>query len=170
MANQPDVPEEIQDYYQTERRERTGIAWLLAFGTLIITIVLGAGIFFAGRWAYRQIAGTDESTGTPTEIVQNEEQEPASDTNDRNEQSGEQGGQGSGSVQSNEDENHSEETGEETDESSQQEESDTAPATGSVSDENLPDTGAGSTVAVFMAVSLLGYLIHRFRLWRILKA
>lgn len=66
---QANVPVEIQEYYQTERRERAGVAWLLALGTLVMTVVLAAAIFYGGRWAYRaafvkdkptQIAGVDQ--------------------------------------------------------------------------------------------------------------
>lgn len=56
------VPAEIQEYYQTERRERTGIAWLLALGTLIITIGLATLLFFGGRWAYRAIVDNSQET------------------------------------------------------------------------------------------------------------
>lgn len=47
------LPEEVREYYQTERRERTGMAWLLAIGTLVATFIIAAGLFFGGRWAYR---------------------------------------------------------------------------------------------------------------------
>jgi cytoskeletal protein RodZ len=47
------LPEEVREYYQTERRERTGMAWLLAAGTLVVTFIIAAGLFFGGRWAYR---------------------------------------------------------------------------------------------------------------------
>lgn len=53
------VPAEIQDYYQAERRERTGVAWLMATGTLIVTILLAVGLFFGGRWIYRKVKGND---------------------------------------------------------------------------------------------------------------
>lgn len=58
--NQTNVPAEIQEYYQTERRERAGVAWLLAGGTLVATVLLAAGIFFAGRWVYRAAFDKDE--------------------------------------------------------------------------------------------------------------
>lgn len=58
------LPTEIKEYYQTERRERVGVAWLLALGTLLLTLVLATGLFFGGRWAYRKIAGNDKPGGT----------------------------------------------------------------------------------------------------------
>lgn len=62
------VPQEIQEYYQSERRERTGIAWLLALGTLLVTIILAILLFFAGRWLYRAITtNEDNKTGRTSE-------------------------------------------------------------------------------------------------------
>lgn len=70
--NVASVPQEIQEYYQTEKRERTGVAWLLALGTLLITIGLSVLLFFGGRWAYRQIAGNDnEKTPETSQVAQN---------------------------------------------------------------------------------------------------
>lgn len=64
--NQSDVPKEVQQYYQSERRERTGIAWLLALATLAVTVVLALVLFFGGRWLYRTFFGNNgqNSTGT----------------------------------------------------------------------------------------------------------
>ena len=47
------LPKEVREYYESERRERTGIAWLLAIGTLVVTFLIAAGLFFGGRWVYR---------------------------------------------------------------------------------------------------------------------
>jgi cytoskeletal protein RodZ len=58
------VPEEVEQYYESTRKERVGIAWLLALVTLLLTILIAAGLFFAGRWAYRKIANNDNSSET----------------------------------------------------------------------------------------------------------
>ncbi len=50
------VPQEVKDYYQAERREHLGMAWLLAFVSLIVTMAVVVGLFFGGRWAYRKLA------------------------------------------------------------------------------------------------------------------
>jgi hypothetical protein len=68
-----DVPAEIQDYYKTERRERTGIAWLLALGTLIVTIGLATLLFFGGRWAYRAITNNDNDNQETAQVDQESE-------------------------------------------------------------------------------------------------
>lgn len=54
------LPEEVREYYQTERRERTGMAWLLAVATLLVTFIIAAGLFFGGRWAYRTVFNNDD--------------------------------------------------------------------------------------------------------------
>ena len=55
------LPQEVREYYQTERRERTGMAWLLAIGTLLVTFIIAAALFFGGRWAYRAVFGNDDN-------------------------------------------------------------------------------------------------------------
>lgn len=64
--NQTEVPQEVQEYYQSERRERTGIAWLLALATLAVTVVLAIILFFGGRWLYRTFFGDNGQNGTGT--------------------------------------------------------------------------------------------------------
>lgn len=64
------LPEEVRDYYQTERRERTGRAWLLAILTLLVTFLIAAALFFGGRWLYRAIFdNNDDSNTTQVEEV-----------------------------------------------------------------------------------------------------
>lgn len=53
-----EVPPEVTDYYQAERRERRGMALLVGAGALVATLLVAAALFFGGRWLYRQIAGT----------------------------------------------------------------------------------------------------------------
>lgn len=60
QSNIDTVPQEVRDYYESERRERSGMAWLLAIGTLVMTLILAAGIFLGGRWAYRKIVKNDD--------------------------------------------------------------------------------------------------------------
>ena len=60
----PVLPEEVQEYYQAERRERTGRAWLLALATLFVTFLLAAALFFGGRWVYRALS--DNESGDKT--------------------------------------------------------------------------------------------------------
>ena len=63
---QPVLPEEVRQYYDSERRERRGRAWLLAFATLLVTFLLAAALFFAGRWLYRAVFDNDNKKTTTT--------------------------------------------------------------------------------------------------------
>lgn len=58
------LPQEVREYYQTERRERTGKAWLLAVVTLLATFLLAAALFFGGRWLYRAVFDNDNDNST----------------------------------------------------------------------------------------------------------
>lgn len=69
------VPDEIKDYYQAEKRDRMWVVWLLSGVTFIITVVAVLGLFWAGRWTVKKIAGNDEKkTGTTIQEA-NPEQE-----------------------------------------------------------------------------------------------
>lgn len=62
------LPQEVREYYQTERREKSGMAWLLAVGTLLVTFIIAAGLFFGGRWAYRTVFNhNDKKTASNTD-------------------------------------------------------------------------------------------------------
>lgn len=179
-----DVPEEIQEYYQTEKRERAGIAWLLAFGTLIVTIVLAAAIFFAGRWAYRKIAGNND-TPTTTQVAQNDDQSQEGSSSDSSDEQTEEEKKAEAEKKAeearraeeerqadeererqNEQENQSE--SEEERERSGSQSTEQSADGGDVGDQQIaatgdtiPDTGPGDTLAIFLAVSALGYVAHR---------
>lgn len=164
--DQTKVPEEIQDYYQTERRERAGVAWLLAFGTLVVTIVVATGIFFAGRWAYRQVAGTDEPETTEIAQEDTQQEQPPVD----NPSNG--GGGGGGTTPQTTEETPAPTTETPATDTPQPETpaegEDTTPPTGDTEDDRavagtttIPDTGPGNVAAVFATISALGYLAHR---------
>lgn len=67
--NQTEVsmPAEVQQYYQAERRERVGLAWLLAAGTLVVTVLVVLGLFFGGRWIYRKVNESDNKPQTASQ-------------------------------------------------------------------------------------------------------
>ncbi len=45
---------EVDKYYEGERRDRAGLAWLLALISVVIVALIIIGVFLAGRWVYRQ--------------------------------------------------------------------------------------------------------------------
>lgn len=58
------MPEEVQNFYAAERRQRKGTAWLLALATLIITFLIASALFFGGRWVFRTIFSNDDKATT----------------------------------------------------------------------------------------------------------
>jgi cytoskeletal protein RodZ len=186
--NRTNVPAEIQEYYQTERRERAGIAWLLAFGTIVVTIVLAAGIFFAGRWAYRKIAGTDSKKDTSSQQASNQSQDEHHETTPaktaeqlaeekkvKEEQQRQQA-----AAQKAEQEREAARKATEAAKAAEQKKqkaAQEAAANGSSTNATqtagrgaeqvagasnaIPNTGPGSTFALFAFVSVAGYLAHR---------
>lgn len=62
---QDSLPPEVQEYYQTEKRERSGLAWLLALGTLLATLAIAMGLFWGGRWLYRTLTDQNDKPAAP---------------------------------------------------------------------------------------------------------
>ncbi len=60
------VPAEVEEYYQSTRRERRGVAWLLGIATLLLTLAIAAALFFGGRWLYRTLTNNDEPASEST--------------------------------------------------------------------------------------------------------
>jgi len=76
------LPEEAKEFYESGRKERSGMAWLMALGTLIVTVVLALLLFYGGRWVYNRFAGDDEPKNQPTEATkQTQEQSGGSNNN-----------------------------------------------------------------------------------------
>lgn len=56
------LPEEVDNYYKSQRRARIGTAWLLGFLTLVITLIIALGLFYGIRYAYREITDSNDTT------------------------------------------------------------------------------------------------------------
>jgi hypothetical protein len=137
-----DVPEEVQEYYQSERRERVGIAWLLALATLLTTIVLAVGIYFGGRWAWRETFGDKDEVAT----TEPETQQPQNAGNDQN-----QGNDQADQPAQNQPQNPPAQQPHPSQPSTPRQNSNQAP-------NNLSQTGPADTVAIFIGASALGAL------------
>ena len=74
------LPKEVQDYYQAEKREKVGVASMLAIGTLIVTVLLAFGIFFGGRYVWRHLMHPDKKSGDTTATVQAPDDQTSSTT------------------------------------------------------------------------------------------
>ena len=82
---QSDLPKEVQDYYQAEKREKVGVAGLLALGTLMVTILLAIGLFFGGRWVYRTVFDNDDSQQTAQQEDGEQQEQEGKEESDQNE-------------------------------------------------------------------------------------
>jgi len=76
------IPQEIQDYSQTEHREKMGIATLVGFISLLLTLIVLFGMFVGGRWMYRKIAGTDSKSNSTTVVEKSTDETKASSKQD----------------------------------------------------------------------------------------
>lgn len=82
------VPTEVQEYYNEQSRSNQGKAWLLAIGTLLITLAVALGLFFAGRFVYRAITDSGDRqpepavTQSPTEVSESEGQTSSTSTSE----------------------------------------------------------------------------------------
>jgi cytoskeletal protein RodZ len=68
--SKPQVPKAVEDYYQAEQRDRRGLAWLLAFVTLVVTVLVFSGLFFGGRAVYRSITKDNKQPKTASTTKQ----------------------------------------------------------------------------------------------------
>ncbi|MCA9330392.1 hypothetical protein KDA11_07095 [Candidatus Saccharibacteria bacterium] len=73
------LPEEVNDYYKAQRRERTGVALMLGLVALVVTLIAGFALFLGGRWAYQKLSGKNK---TPTAII--DDKKAASSNNQDN--------------------------------------------------------------------------------------
>jgi len=58
--DRPVLPE-LQQYYDAERRERAGLAWVLALVSVAAVALLVVGAFFGGRWIYRKAKNSNDT-------------------------------------------------------------------------------------------------------------
>ena len=78
------VTKEVEKYIKAERRERAGLAWLLALISLAVVSLFFIGIFFGSRWAYNRYFKDDK--GTSSQVAQNSEAESAKEDTESQEQ------------------------------------------------------------------------------------
>lgn len=132
---------ELEDYY-ANRNNRTGMAWLMAFVSLLITVAVCAALFFGGRWVYRSLTN-DENAEVSVATTTEKTEQSSSNQNDVNGGSVEAGG-----VVSDEAVNTS------------------VPSTErqTTQQTQIPDTGAGSSALIFAtSAGVAGFVISRRR-------
>jgi type IV secretory pathway VirB10-like protein len=73
------LPDEVKQYYESEKRQRRGVAIGLALVALLVTILVAAALFFGGRFIYRQIKG-DNNRGQTSSTSTTKSNTPAKST------------------------------------------------------------------------------------------
>lgn len=141
------VPKEVKDYYTSEHRERVGLAWLIAFISLVVTVAIILGLFYGGRWVYRSLTDDDKGTET-TETEQPAQPTPGEPSGDDRDETLPDGSTTEGS------DNEQETTPD------NQSASETAnrqtPSTG----DTLASTGPAHVLVIFGASSAVGAVAH----------
>lgn len=150
---------ELQEYYANQQKESTGKAWLLAIGSLLVTIVILVGSFFGGRWVYRKItkkdkpvtttAQTDTSTSdttTKTPSTSSSSDSSTTTTAPKPTTTTTTPAQGVATTQS--------------------AATNTSATAATTTAKQLTNTGPGNTVALFAGITVVAYLVHRSYLVR----
>lgn len=144
-TDQAGMPTEVQDYYKAEGRQRSGLAWLLALGTLLVTVVVVLGLFMGGRWAFRKLKNNDKPApvAVQTDKTKDGGTKPAETTPDGDAPATSPAQTPPATTTS----------------PAPAGSSTTAPS--STKNSNLPSTGPEDTLAIFVAVAVLAYIGHR---------
>lgn len=147
------TPPEVKQYYTSEHRERVGLAWLIAFLSLIITMVVVIGLFFGGRWAYRKIANNKPVTPAKPQTVAKQPAKP-------NQTVSEPAKPGNDSTSQKPASSSSYTPTTSTPAPAQSQSTATTPVTSQPQAQKITNTGPGQTIAVFAVVSLIGAIAH----------
>jgi len=146
------LPPEVQQYYQAEHRERIGMAWLLAFLSLVLTIVVIVGIFFGGRWTWHKLTHKNQPVATTskpkvgTPVTTSTPQTSSTSTNTPSQ-----------ALQPAAPANTPVPSGPTSSTTTPQ----VAASPSTTSNQNLSNTGPGDTVGIFIAVSGLAMLAYQ---------
>ena len=152
---------ELQEYYATQKKDNTALAWLLAFLSLIVTAVIIVGLFVGGRIVYRKITHKNDKDT----VITTNTSDATPKTKDNADTSAPNLSIPQPTVTVPETSNSTSDAianppktnpapGVSTAQSPGTNSSAVAAAT------TVPNTGAGNTIGLFMAVTILAYAAH----------
>jgi len=156
-----DLPEEVREYYETTQRSGRSSAILLGLLTLVVTLVLAAALYFAGRFIYDRFFANEPNTPETSQNETNNESNDESATERPNENN--QTDRQDSNQQNEENDSPTTLPGDNNeDESAEQTESNQGTSSTStdqpVALSETPNTGPGDVVAIFVGTSLLAGL------------
>jgi cytoskeletal protein RodZ len=139
---------EVEQYYEAERRDRSGLAWLLAILSMVVVAGILVLLFLGGRWAYNEITDNNDEDVATTETaeVQNFDGAPT------NEQPANEGSETTQNSPEGNTSTPAEGSSTSTDTSAANNES--------TSNSTLPHTGPADTAVIFVAVSFAAAAAH----------
>lgn len=134
----PEMPPELNQYYQAEKRQQSVVTWLLGLATLAVTIAVAFLLFMGARWVVQKVRNNSDKAPTTTQQESPDEnsEAPAETTNTPS-----SANTGSG------------QTGQAT-------QGATTPQTSSATTA-LPRTGPAETLAVFMIATAAGTFAYK---------
>lgn len=169
-----ELPEEVREYYESQSQSR-GKAILVGVSTLIVTLLIAAGLFFSGRaivgWFSddsepTNISGVLDDAGRDVNVVTEDQADQNQNESEDNAGAGETlqdpatadelPGNNSGDIALEGEVQGEVEADDET-ETPSSTTRERSPQTGST---EVPDTGPGSTLAIFVATILVSALLH----------
>ena len=155
---------EVDKYYKAEKRDRPGLAWLLALVSIAVVAGLIVAVFLGGRWAYNQITGDDDTNQV---AVDEETDAPSFDGGSEDTDENDTTFPDSDEEPASPDEADGDETAAPAE---GRDDTEVEPVNPSGSASTLPNTGPGDVAAVFAGVSLLAggthYAVQRRKLSR----
>ena len=149
-----EVPE-LERYY-AERQTSSAWSWLMALVTMILTILIIIGLFFAGRWVYRELIA-DEKSAQPTvnaPVATSTESSTQATTG------------GTTSLPAGEGTTGQPNGGTAPVTSSTNATAGSSASTTSASSNALPDSGPGTTIAITAVIAATAYFLRLYQLSR----
>lgn len=168
------VPEEVNSYYQAEKRDKKWMALLLALFALAASALVVVALFFGGRWAYRKFRPTTTTSPVtiqkPSSPIAVGNDKPSNGTS--NSSSGTSNGSSatstpsptSGNVNAPSSSTPPSSPGTTLIPGQASPQTAPTPAVTSTSNGDLPKTGPGDVVAIFVLTSLAGGIVYRYLL------
>lgn len=152
---------EIEKFYEAEKRERAGLAWILAIASVAMVAAALIGVFFGGRWIYRKATHNSGETSVAVQTT-------TSSTNESSSSSADNTSTGTSSASTTQNESGTTSTGSSSSSSqtSTQATQSTSVATttqtsASSTTTKLANTGPASVLPVFIVTSVAGTLLYR---------
>lgn len=150
------VMPEIEKYYEAERRERAGLAWLLALVSVAVVGLALIGIFYGGKWVVNRITKDDEPVAVQKTDNNGEKIESDGTINDGGSQN-ENKPDASTPTPATPSNNPSPVAQTPASQSS-------TPASSNAQSSNLPRTGAGSMIMIFITSGISAWVIAQLYL------